>query len=200
MTNFIFQFLWNQRERYSGIVEYFTLIEEVCTEIEDIELLGIYEPLSESWQWSYLVYTDKLEKWEEVYEEIGRRYFKQRRNITQDITRIYVERFLNTKPIEVNKMKYLEIELNRWEGISLQVEDFYEAIVQAFEGLTDSIYMGQYDPVSEPYTWAHLYWYESAPRIKELDYHIYSKIGRPHNLQDLVERFYKTLNTNLKTH
>ena len=193
MTNYIFQFLWNQRDRYNGQNEYFSIIRDVCNQIVDLELLGIYEPVSEPWHWSFFVYTNQLEKWEEAYEEIRRRY-SNCDNITQDITRIYVERYLNSKPSDIIHMKYLEIELNKWEGINKEIQSYYESIVQGFSEVTDCHYLGQYHPVSEPYSWAHLYLYKTVSQIKELDVRIYSKIGRPSNIQQFIERFYKKVN------
>lgn len=194
MTNFIFQFLWNQRDRYSGQTEYFSIIRDVCNEIDDLELLGIYEPISEAWHWSYLVYTSQLEKWEKAYEEISQRYSENCDNIIQDITRIYVETYLNIKPNDLIHMKYLEIELNKWEGTNNEIQSYYKAIVQGFNEFNDAHYLGQYRPVSEPYSWAHLYWYKTVSQIKEIDVKIYSKIGRPSNIQQFIERFYKKVN------
>ena len=191
MVRYLILTSWIQNNRYNGIEEYYNIVRDASNTINDVELFGLYRPITEKWHWAYLIYTDDLEKWEDVEETIERNYLKKRDEITQKTTRIYIERVRNPKPKKLELLKYLEVELSVWEGIDKGVRQYFDTISEVFLENEDAWLMGQYYTASEKYNWAHIFMYKSLNDMIEMDFEFYKAMGRPPNQLFFVERLYK---------
>ena len=191
MTRYLIETCWIQKKRYSGITEYYDLIKEVCHGIDGVELLGLFQPLSEGWNWAYIIETDDLEKWEDVKDEVSRRYFDKRENITQSITRIYTALAYNPRPKNLGNLKYLWVELDLWEGINVGIKEYFDAHVQVFEGKEGVWFMGQYVPWNDEYNWVHFYWFKSVTHMIDMSIDSHRATGRPDRITLILTRLYE---------
>jgi hypothetical protein len=120
-------------------------------------------------------------------------------NITQNFFRAYQRFEYNPPPKNLNKMKFLQIELDIWEGIDIGIKEYYNAHVKMFEKLKTIWFMGQYAPINENYHWAHFYWYDTPKNFSEASEICFRAMGRPTRITMMVIRtyeLYSTLSTN----
>ena len=85
MTDYLILTCWNQKQRYTEIKEYYKIIKEVCGLYDSVKIMGLYKPLHEGWHWAFLYHVDSLETWENVEEEIERRYIDKLDTISHKI-------------------------------------------------------------------------------------------------------------------
>ncbi len=89
MDRLLVEVCWDQKKRYSDLSEYNHLIGNVAEEMGNIKYFGIYRPVNEVWQWSYIVEIDGYENWEKFEDTLDDRGGDIRKNITHNMTRVY---------------------------------------------------------------------------------------------------------------
>jgi hypothetical protein len=189
----LIEYLWNQRNRYEGIEEYHRLFADVC-DARGVSLLGLFKPLNEPWQWAHLFEADSMDEWQSVIDEVDKIHFKKREQIVQNNLRVYSRREYNPRPKNLNNMRFVNVELDVWEGVNVGIKEYHDAHVDMFKGLKGVWYMGQYSPANEPFNWAHLYWYDTHQSWREAIDICYRSMGRPERIKTLIGRTYEIYN------
>lgn len=184
------EYLWSQRNRYEGIKEYHELFREVC-KAHKATPLGLFKPLNEPWQWAHLIEVDTMETWQNIIDEIDGRYLHERENIVQNNLRIYSRREYNPKPKNLNKMRFLTVELDVWEGLDVGIKEYFDAHVDMFKALNGIWFMGQYTVWNDPFNWAHFYWYDTQKNWREAEEICFRAMGRPERIRSLIARTYE---------
>lgn len=191
MVSYIIVNLWMQKERYSGLKEYCDLIKEVCNGKPGVELLGIYRPLNENWNWAYIIRIDDLYTWRQIDNEINERYFEIRENITHSMARIYEARGETPKPENIDAMNYFLEEMEMWEGIDVGLEEWYNMEVKVFDKAEGIWFMGQYAPFNEGYNWTHFMMFDTMKRLRPLQMMCYNAYGRQERVLCSESRLYE---------
>jgi len=190
----LIEYLWNQKNRYEGIKEYHELVKEVCTN-NGVTLLGLFKPISEPWNWAYFFEADNMGSWQTVIDEIEEKNFHNRGNITQNITRLYTRQAYNPKPKNLGPMRFLNVELDVWEGINVGIKEYFDAHVNMYQDVEGIWFMGQYAVWNEPYNWAHFYWYDNHKNWKHAMDLCFGAMGRPDRITTLLGRTYELYNS-----
>jgi hypothetical protein len=194
MPQVIFETCWNQKNRYSGIKEYYDIVKDVCTEVDSVELIGLFRPRTEPWNWAYFIAVnppDTMGTWQKVSDEIDRRNYALRDSISQSFMRWYSENYFNPRPENLEQLKFLQIELDVWEGINVGVKEYFDAHVKVFEGQEGVWYQGQYRVWNEPYNWANFYWYRDWSRMLAMSDASWRVTGQPDRIPILIIRNYE---------
>ncbi len=184
------EYLWSQRNRYEGIKEYHELFREVC-KAHKATLHGLLKPLNEPWQWAHLIEADTMETWQNIIDVIDGRCLHERENIVQNNLRIYSRREYNPKPKNLNKMRFLNVELDVWEGLDVGIREYFDAHVDMFKGLNGIWFMGQYAVWNDPFNWAHFYWYDTQKNWREASELCFRAMGRPERIRTFLGRTYE---------
>lgn len=192
----IYECLWNQRNRYSGVKEYYDVVADVCSEYKEVDLIGLFMPLSEPWNWAYFIKVDSAETKQNIFDEISSRYFTKRENITQSFARCYTNNFYNPKPEAQEPLKFMQIELDIVDGIDPGLKQHHDARCRVFEGQEGVWYQGQYRVWSEPYNWAYFFWYRSWARMHVMSDASWRAVGQPINVPIINARSYERYRPN----
>jgi hypothetical protein len=179
LSGVLYEICWNQKNRYSGIREYYDIIKQVCADTNGVELLGLFKPLNEPWNWAYFIKVNNPETKHIVSDEIDRRYRAKRDNITQSFYRFYSPTYYNPKPENAGDLKYLQVELEKWEGINVGIREYHDAHVIAFERQEGAWYQGVYPAWTDHYNWAYFYWFRDLKRMSELSEIVWRATGQP---------------------
>lgn len=193
MPSYILINFWMQKERYLGLKEYCDLIKEACRGKVGVELFGIFRPLNEKWNWTYIIRTDDLAKWRQIDDEINEKYHKSRENITQTMTRIYTARAETPKPKNLGVMNYFLEEMEVWEGVDVGLDEWYDMEVKVFDKKEGIWFMGQYGPWNCAYNWTHFMMFDTIHRHRSIDMMCNDAYGRQERTlireSELYERF-----------
>jgi hypothetical protein len=189
----LIEYLWDQKNRYEGVKEYCELVESVCTNRGGVNLLGLFKPLNESWNWAQFFEADDMDCWQNVIDEVEKRYHDNRENIIRDKFRFYSQRNYNPKHKNLGPMRFLNIELDVWEGINIGIKEYFDAHVKIFEEIDGVWIMGQYSIWNEHFNWAHLYWYDTHQHWDHACDVCWRSMGRPERVKELVGRTYEVI-------
>jgi hypothetical protein len=193
MAKYLILTSWNQRKRFSKVKEFYHIIKKIAEEIEGVETLGLYKPLTKDWHWSYLLYLDDLEKWNKVDEESETIFEYGRDNIIQRQNRIFVEKASNPLNKKLESLEILELELILWNDINIGSYEYFESISKVLNNKDGVWFLGQYGPANEPYNWTHCFMYDSLNRMTEVDIELGVSAPRPKNASLTVEWLYKRI-------
>jgi hypothetical protein len=190
----IFENSWNQKKRYTGLEEYYNLIKQVCKKTDNVNLLGLFQPQTESWNWTYFIEVttpNTMNTWQKVVDEVNHRNKANRENITNNSVRWYHEIYTNPKPAQTDELKYLQIELNIWDDINIGIKDYHNAHITAFKGQKDVWYQGNYRVWNEPYHSANFYWFKDWIRMREMSDISWRLTGQPERVKMINIRNYE---------
>jgi hypothetical protein len=191
MSHVIFETCWNQKSRFSGVKEYYNIVKDVCSEFDNVELFGLFRPRTEPWNWAYFIGVDLGDTWQQVSDEVDRRYHTKQDNITQSINRWYSYNYVNPKPNNFDQLKYFQIELDVWEGINVGVKEYFDVHTKIFEGQEGVWYQGQYHVWNDPFNWAQFYWFRDRVRMRALSDACWRATGQLTRTPIIVIRHYE---------
>lgn len=197
MSSVLFETCWNQKNRYTGIKEYYDIVKEVCKETSNVELIGLFRPRNELWNWAYFIEVqppNTMGTWQNISDEIERRYHAKRNDVSQSIMRWYSNNFYNNKPENLGELKYLQIELDVWEGIDIGVREYFDAHVKVFDGQEGVWYQGAYRVWNDPFNWANFYWFRDWGRALAMSNASWRATGQPYILPIINVRSYERYN------
>jgi len=185
------EYLWNQKKRYEGFNDIYENFRDVCKDDGESKTLGLCKPHSEAWNWAIFIETNSMESWHNLLDQFDSKLGKKCESITQNFFRVYQRFEYNPPPKTIHKMRFLNLELDVWEGIDVGIKEYFNAHVKMFDGLENIWFMGQYVPVNENYNWAHFYWYDTQRNFSEASEICYRAMGRPNRIKILVARTYE---------
>jgi hypothetical protein len=187
----IYECLWNQRNRYTGVKDYYNVVAEVCSDYKGVDLIGLFMPQNEPWNWAYFIVVDSAETKQSIFDEINSRYYQKRENISQSFSRYYTSIFNNPKPSGLGRLKFLHIELDVVQGIDPGLKQHHDARCRVFDGQEGVWYQGQYRVWNEPYNWAYFFWYRSWARMRVMSDASWRAVGQPINVPIINVRSYE---------
>ncbi len=191
MDRLLIDVCWNQRERFSGITNYSQVIENVVNEIGDAKFFGIFKPVNESWQWSYVVEVDGYDNWERLDDILDEKGGEIRRNITHTATRVYGTTFYNAREVDPKDYHYIHFDVFDWEEINLGLKDFFDAYVTVLKDKTNIWLMGCYQPWNEPHNWAFIYLFDNLKNLVNIKQDLWRAVGRPSRASKFYIRDYR---------
>jgi hypothetical protein len=196
MPSVFYEIYWNQKNRYSGIKEYYDIIKDVCSETSGVELFGLFKPLNEPWNWAYFLRVDTPEAMHNIGEEIDRRYETKRDNISQSFYRFFTPYYDCPKSEKLDQLKYLQIEFELWEGINVGIKEYHNSHVMAFEGQEGAWYQGVYRPWTDHYNWAYFYWFRDIKCMSTMSDTVWRASGQPERQPSLMLEIMRDMNLN----
>ncbi len=198
MRYWLIETLWMNKERNTGLKEYYEVIKKVFKGKDGIEFLGLYRPLNEGWNWAYFLKTDNLVKWRELDNEIAK-YVDIYDNITSTMTRIYLGSDQFKQPPTPKKMdspNYIIEDIQLWAGVDVGLREYYSEACELFEGVEGARLFGLYVPWSEGSNWTFVYMYDSLSRHIDRSIEWSRRYGRPENLISSVVRMFERYEPN----
>ena len=126
--NIIVETNWMNKELRKGINEHFRSLEQACESIYGAELIGLYKPLNESWNWTSFMKVDTLEKWRIVDKEVHSLYPDVDNDVSQSMSRLYqlMDFGRRAPPIrDPGSLKYLVMELSICKEVDLGILEYY---------------------------------------------------------------------------
>jgi hypothetical protein len=194
MNNYIIKTCWMNKSRKRGLKEHYELIKKMFKERENVELLGLYRPLNDGWNWAYFLKLNDIDEWRSLDKEINEKYVDVDDNITKILTRVYVmPEDLKDPPIPKRKQfyNYISEEMMVWDGINVGFNDYYSAVYEILEDVDSIRFLGTYMPWSEYYNYTFFHMFDALSNLRDLDARIFRDHGRPENMTSHVIRLYE---------
>ncbi len=187
---------WISKQGQSEIAEYYRALERTCGSIEGVELIGLYKPLNETWNWSQLIKIDALDKWRIVDKEIQRLYPDLDNVVTQSMSRLYWGWDTERRPphiMDMASMRYLVFDLGICREIKA-IREYYFQRCEQFEGLDGAGIIGMYNPITEIWNWALIKVFDSLTRFSDVGTE-YNRTYRPiQEIISIIQRVYERYN------
>jgi hypothetical protein len=189
--NIIVETNWMNKQMHKGIKKHYQSLQQAC-ESNGAELIGLFKPLNDAWNWTHFIKVNTLEKWRDTDREVHRLYPEIDNNVTCSMSRLYRGiGGLRTPPIrDPKRMKYLVVGLNNFTKINLGVE-YYSQRCDQFEGLEGAGLLGLYEPNSEIWDWATIKLYDSIDRYLDVGMEYQKTYPRIPELTSYTERMYE---------
>jgi hypothetical protein len=168
--NFIIETNWRNRETRKGINEYYQSLEQACDAVDGVKLIGLFEPLNETWNWTHFIKVDDLEQWRSVAKETRRLYTDFNYNVTYSMSRIYLgsDQARQPPPIkDPDSLKYLVMDIGQAVGVTGL--EYYRQKCEQFEGLEGVGLLGVFLPLTESWNYALIKLYDSLRRYVDVD-------------------------------
>ena len=186
---------WMNKELRKGINEHYRSLEQACGSIYGAELIGLYKPLNEPWNWTSFMKVDTLEKWRIVEKEAHSLYPDVDDNVSQSMSRFYWGLDTGRQLPHIRNsesLKYLVMDLCLC-NVDLGIQEYYAQRCEQFTGLEGAGLLGLYRPLSESWNWALIKLFDSLSRFLEVGTE-YNKTYRripeiTSNIQMVYERY-----------
>ncbi len=182
------------RETRKGISEHYRSLEKACVSVEGVELIGLFKPLSEPWNWTQFLKVDSLEKWRIVDKEIYRLYPDVENNVSSSMSRLYwdVETDIKAPPIRDPKsLKYLVMDFNMSKEANLGIMEYYAQRCEQFAGLEGAGLLGLFQPMTESWNAALLKLFDSLTRYMNAGMEYHRTYRRIPEITSSVDRVYE---------
>jgi hypothetical protein len=191
--NVIVETNWMNKELRKGINEHFRSLEQACESIYGAELIGLYKPLNESWNWTSFMKVDTLEKWRIVEKEAHSLYPDVDNNVSQSMSRFYwgLDTGRQPPPIrDLGSLKYLVMDLSLC-NVDLRMQEYYAQRCEQFTGLEGAGLLGLYTPLSENWNWALIKLFDSLIRYLDVGKEHHRTHRRIPEITSGIERVYE---------
>jgi len=169
-------------------------LEQACGSIYGAELIGLYKPLNESWNWTCFMKVDTLEKWRIVEKEAHRLYPGVGDNVCQSTSRFYWGLDTGRQPPPIRdpgRMKYLVMDLNICKDATLGMEEYYAQRCEQFTGLEGAGLLGLYAPITEFWNAALIKLFDSLSRFIEVGTEYSKAYPRIPEITSNIQRVYE---------
>jgi len=191
--NFIIETNWINKPLWKGIREHYQAVNQACGSIEGAELIGLFKPLNEPWNWTHFMKVDTPEKWRQLDREIRRLYPAIDDDVSYSISRIYwgLETGRHPPPIrDPASMKYLVMDLGICNEVKV-VQEYYNLRCDQFEGLEGAGILGFYAPLTDIWSWAMIKLFDSMSRFLETGMEYTKTHGRRPEIIISIQRVYE---------
>jgi hypothetical protein len=191
--NVIVETNWMNKELQKGINEHYRSLEQACESIYGAELIGLYKPLNESWNWTSFMKVDTLEMWRIVEKEAHSLYPDVDNNVSQSMSRFYwgLDTGRQPPPIrDLGSLKYLVMDLSLC-NVDLRMQEYYAQRCEQFTGLEGAGLLGLYTPLSENWNWALIKLFDSLIRYLDVGKEHHRTHRRIPEITSGIERVYE---------
>ncbi len=189
--NVIIETLWDQDQK--GIDEHLQSLNRACNSVDGVELIGLYRPLNEPWNWAHFIKVGRLEKWGVVDCEVRRLYTDFNRCVSSSMSRFYwgIDTGRQPPPIrDPRSLRYLVMDLSMCY-ISQGILEYYAQRCEQFAGLEGAGLLGLYQPLSESWNGALIKLFDSLGRYMDAGIEYNKTYRRIEEITSGVERVYE---------
>ena len=191
--NVIIETNWMNKELRKGINEHYRSLEQACGSIYGAELIGLYKPLNEPWNWTSFMKVDTLEKWRIVEKEAHSLYPDVDDNVSQSMSRFYWGLDTGRQLPHIRNsesLKYLVMDLCLC-NVDLGIQEYYAQRCEQFTGLEGAGLLGLYKPLSETWNWALIKLFDSLSRFLEVGTEYTKTYRRIPEITSAIQRVYE---------
>ncbi len=189
MMSVVVETVWDESQE--GINNHHMWLEKACDSIYGAELIGLYRPLNEPWNWAHFMKVESLEIWRDVDEELHRLLPNIDDNVFYSMSRTYAGWDRGKPAKDLGCLRYLVLDLCRCKDVTLGIQEYYNQNCDYFEDLEGSHLFGLYVPWTENWNWVVVKMFDSLRRYKLSVLDFVRRYKRIPEIMNTVEKVYE---------
>ena len=177
--NILVETNWINKEMHKGTDKHYRSLEQACKSMDGVELIGLFKPLNEAWNWTHFIRVDRLTTWRAVDKELHRLYPELDDNISCSMSRMCWGSDAEIRLIkDLENMKVLVIDLNNCVNNNRGILEYYAQKCKQFEAWEGAGLLGLYMGYQDIWNWAIVKLYDSMSRYEDLEIEFFKTFRR----------------------
>ena len=167
----------------AGLKEHYKAAIQACEELEDVDFLGLFIPMNEHWNWTYIFRTNSLGKFREFRVVLEDLYGGRPESFTTSLWRFYEKKydFFNLEKMARKRDgdQHLFTILFQSKSNDIDLTEKHKVISNLFKEKEDVDLLGLYTPKNEVLDWAYFFIANSWEAAAELESEILKILNHP---------------------
>jgi hypothetical protein len=193
----IIEVLFMRKEMKTDLQKNYHSLQDLCTQLDDVGLLGLYKPINEDWDWLYLLDMNGFDKWKDIYRFFTEQFGTYGEDPVHCVVRFYedampllgedksVSHWVRSKG---RKIFVTESYLTR-PHTREDIREFYKTQLETFYKHEAADFLGMFQPWSEGWNWTPMWMMDSLEIYFEMQREFRRRFGRAEAISSAIFRF-----------